>query len=237
MKIETNAAGQTTPIGLKSRVEVVEKEVTNKAMSSALKSKIESVEKGLHSVETMPSSLQNRVDSLEKKLGSVETTSDDIESRVDSMESSISSLVLASARKVSFSAQLRPEGANAVVLMKERIITCNHVFYNDGSGYNETRGVFTVPVSGVYQFIFFVEGAQNDDDFSCSTAADALYVDGKAQTAAVAEPMHVQQNTQAGNAYISYFRKGQKVVIGTGSSCDKYTIFAYRTTFSGVLLN
>ncbi|XP_045161572.2 uncharacterized protein LOC123526472 [Mercenaria mercenaria] len=238
MKMETKADTQATSNSLESRVEALENTIAEQTIPRHLQSRMESMEKNLDIVQTLSDGLEDRIESVERKLDSVETNSGGIENRMDSVESGVSSLILASGRKVSFSVQYRPpSGTDATRLKKQRIIRFNHVFYNDGSGYNETTGIFKMPVSGVYQFIFFVEGWQLKDDFICQAAIVALYVDGSsAGTAAVADPRHKTQHMQAGNAYINYFRKGQKVLVATASTCDEYIIFGYRTTFNGVLL-
>ncbi|XP_045161577.2 uncharacterized protein LOC123526476 [Mercenaria mercenaria] len=180
--------------------------------------------------------LSRRIQSMEKGMAIVEATSGGLGTRVDSMESSIASLVSAAERHVSFSVQYRPEG-NHAILKKGTTIKFNHVFYNDGSGYDKTTGIFTVPVSGVYQFIFFIEGWQKKDEFICQAATVVLYVDGSAAgTAAIADPRDHNQIVQAGNAYINYLSKGQVVKLRTGTSCDEHIIYSHRTTFSGVLL-
>jgi hypothetical protein len=96
-----------------------------------------------------------------------------------------------------------------------------------------------VPVSGVYQFIFFVEGwnMDVDDDNKCPKAVVWLVVDRVGlEIEAVAKPVKKGNKMQAGNTYINYFTKGQQVLVGTTFACKTFVISAYRTTFSGALL-
>jgi hypothetical protein len=112
------------------------------------------------------------------------------------------------------------------------------VFYNDGGGFNATSGEFTVPQPGVYIFIFFVESYQPTDDKTCLGAFVKLYVDGVyAEMSAIADPNYVQ-HVQAGNSYINYFDKGQRVLIQTADleKCQTSYIGGTSTTFSGLLL-
>jgi hypothetical protein len=96
--------------------------------------------------------------------------------------------------------------------------------------------VFTVPISGVYLFIFFVESFQPNESNSCLGAFVKLYVDGVyAKMSAIADPNY-QQHIQAGNSYINYFTKGQRVLIQTAEKCQTSYIGDFRTTFSGLLL-
>ncbi|XP_045161576.2 uncharacterized protein LOC123526475 [Mercenaria mercenaria] len=224
------AAVKTPSDDLDSRIAAVE------ATSDDLDSRITAVGDKIAAVKATSSNLGNRIQSMEKGMNTVKATSGGLRTRVDSMESSITSLVSAAERRVSFSVQNRPRG-NLAILKGETTVKFNHVFYNDGSGYDKTTGIFTVPVSGVYQFIFFVEGWQSKDEFICQAAILMLYVDGSsAETVAIADPRHKNQIIQAGNTYINYFSKGQEVKLSTADYCDEYSIFDFGTTFSGVLL-
>ena len=140
-------------------------------------------------------------------------------------------------KKVSFSVKFKAQtGCSATIYEKSTIVRFKIVDYNEGEGYNETTGIFTVPVAGVYHFIFFVQGWHEGDNVSCPDAIVGLYIDGNAMAGAVADPKHEKQFDTGGNTYTNYLSKGQKVLIGTGSNCEQHVICGHRTSFSGHLL-
>lgn len=201
------------------------------SITSNLSRQVELIGKTLDSVKSKSEGFENR-------LETIKTKSEVTDKRIDTLETSMSSLILSSGKEISFSAQYKPqEGHVASIFKKGVAIPFRQVSYNDGDGFNESTGIFTVPVAGVYQFIFFVESwHQGDDSFTCQDAIVALFIDGKSVAAAVADPRHDKQFGSGGNVYINYFNKGQKVLVGTASTCEQYIIFGYRTTFSGFLL-
>ncbi|XP_060569088.1 uncharacterized protein LOC132727557 [Ruditapes philippinarum] len=201
------------------------------SITSNLSRQVELIGKTLDSVKS-------KSEGFESRLATIKTKSESIDKRIDTLETSMSSLILSSGKEISFSAQYKPqEGHVASIFKKGVAIPFRQVSYNDGEGFNESTGIFTVPVAGVYQFIFFVESwHQGDDSFTCQDAIVALFIDGKSVAAAVADPRHDKQFGSGGNVYINYFNKGQKVLVGTASTCEQYIIFGYRTTFSGFLL-
>ncbi|XP_060574448.1 uncharacterized protein LOC132732099 [Ruditapes philippinarum] len=225
--------GIETVTELKHKVNLLANEKTDKELSEDIQEELGRFEKTLNSVQSIADALEKRTKLVESKANKMQDSSNEFEGRLVDIETSVSTIMETQNRKVSFTAQLRPPGdATAVLYKKNQIIKFNHVFYNDGNGFNTTSGVFTVPVSGVYQFIFFVEGWKVDEDNDCPEAIVWLVVDRVGLViVAVAEPVNKGHHVQAGNAYINYFTKGQQVLLGTTHTCETSVIAGYRTTF------
>ncbi|XP_045163696.2 collagen alpha-2(VIII) chain-like [Mercenaria mercenaria] len=173
---------------------------------------------------TTSDAVEFKMKSILKNMDEAAMATDDLKTRVTHMEG----------RHVSFSVQYRRNG-NTESLKKETTLKFNHVYFNGGSGYDTTTGIFTVPVSGVYYFIFFIEGLQKKDD--CVLADVHLYVDSWVVTVVYTGQHQNCKLMQASNAYINNLSKGQEVRLMTGTSCDEYTIVSYSTSFSGFLLD
>ncbi|XP_045204780.2 uncharacterized protein LOC123557399 [Mercenaria mercenaria] len=131
---------------------------------------------------------------------------------------------------VSFSAYLSHLqdhlGVNQVVKF-DRVIT------NDGNGYNTHTGVFTVPVTGTYMFIFYVSSSSSNVQFD-------LVVDDSVKTSGVARPSTLEQSkdVQGGGAVILSLNQGVSVWIeNINTNVAVYSSDDHRwVTFSGFLV-
>lgn len=188
-------------------------------------------------INNIKNDLNSTIDSLQQKMTAIEMNSEAMKNKVDRMNTSLSELKQASEDRISFYAFLEPtvEGVYFDV-SKFSKIPFNHVTINDGSGYNNTTAIFTTPKSGVYQITFFVEAWTKNDDFNCEAAVVGLVINKTIVMTAVAEPRHSKQSIMSGNTYITYVDKGQNIWVQTLGNCESYSIFGYRTSFSGVLL-
>ncbi|XP_060563828.1 uncharacterized protein LOC132723168 isoform X3 [Ruditapes philippinarum] len=197
--------------------------------------RVSMVEKTLNLIQSSADDLRNRTELVESKITEQQNCSR-FGSRLDDIESNVSTVMETMKKKVSFSAQFRIINTSGMDISKNTTIRFNHVFHNDGGGYNVSTGKFTVPISGVYMFIFFVESFQKVERNICPGGFVKLYVDDVyAEMSAIADPNY-QQHIQAGNSYIKNFTEGQRVFIRTTDTCPTSYIGGTRTTFSGLLL-
>lgn len=115
---------------------------------------------------------------------------------------------------------------------KDQIVQFQNVLLNDGNGYNKFTGIFTVPRSGVYMLIFFVE------DYHRFQSIFHIVVNKNIVTSAIADPLPEGQNVQGGNVVLVHLNAGESVWVSVGVAGDD--IEGYSTlrtsTFSGYLV-
>ncbi|XP_045192985.2 otolin-1-like [Mercenaria mercenaria] len=117
-------------------------------------------------------------------------------------------------------------GANHVIIF-------DMVYSNEGFGYDIPTGIFKVPATGTYLFMFFVEAVNEKG----KTAHVSLVVDGQNKATALAEAWHNGQDVTSANAALTHLKRGQKAWIQTTDSTNKQNdIDKRKTTFTGVLL-
>ena len=89
------------------------------------------------------------------------------------------------------------------------IIKYKTVILNEGSGYDLNSGEFTAPVSGVYQFSYFIGHSKNPHSQSWAR----LVANGTVINAAVVDKFHDGQDIQGGNVGIVRLNAGDKAWI------------------------
>ncbi|XP_053398057.1 C1q-related factor-like [Mercenaria mercenaria] len=89
-----------------------------------------------------------------------------------------------------------------------QVVKFNRVITNDGNAYNSHTGVFTVPVTGTYMFIFYVCSSNTNVQFD-------LVVDDSIKASGVAKPSPLGQSkdVQGGGAVILKLNQGESVWI------------------------
>ena len=113
------------------------------------------------------------------------------------------------------------------------IIKYHTVLLNEGSGYDLNTGEFTAPVSGVYQFSYFISHLYNPP----SQAWARLVVDGVVINAAVVDAFHEGQDIQGGNVGIARLNAGDKAWIESWWRNDAFFDAGYGfSTFSGIFV-
>ncbi|XP_060603973.1 cerebellin-1-like [Ruditapes philippinarum] len=115
---------------------------------------------------------------------------------------------------------------------KDQTVQFENVPLNEGNGFNNYTGVFTVPRSGVYMLIFFVE------DFHDFQSIFHLVVNKNIVSSAIADPIPEGQNIQGGNVVLVHLNAGESVWVSAAVAGDD--IEGYSTlrtsTFSGYLV-
>ncbi|WAR14335.1 C1QL2-like protein [Mya arenaria] len=132
---------------------------------------------------------------------------------------------------VSFSTRLTTKLPNTAA---GTIIKFDQIINNYGSHYNSNTGKFTVPVSGMYLFIFYIA---SHSEGTTNQAHVGLYVDKTLKTAAISDSTNGDNNDNGGNSVIVQLDREQEVYIKTYTWPDKHDIWAWKTTFSGALLH
>ncbi|XP_045206519.2 uncharacterized protein LOC123558705 [Mercenaria mercenaria] len=114
-----------------------------------------------------------------------------------------------------------------------QVVKFDRVITNDGNAYNMHTGVFTVPVTGTYMFIFYVSSSTSNVQFN-------LVVDDSIKASGVAKPSPLgqSQDVQGGGAVILKLNQGVLVWIeNEDSNSEVYSTAYYRwVTFSGFLV-
>ena len=134
---------------------------------------------------------------------------------------------------------LETESAFSVYLShEEKSLSHNHILkfdgvvLNNGNDYKPTTGIYTVPVTGIYVFHFYIE------TYSTEKLIAALMVDGVQQSSAIVEVRGDPSSLSGGNTLVIRLVAGQSVWIeNRNDNQDYYGSSEYRlTTFSGYYL-
>ena len=115
---------------------------------------------------------------------------------------------------------------------KSTVIKFDAGTYNDGGHYNRSTGIFTVPVSGVYVFMFNVRVDYDSSD-KARMAHVGLYVNGEFKAVA---SVHGVGYLTGGNAAVVKVLTGDRVYVSTEYYLERHYIEA-DTSFSGALLH
>ncbi|KAH3844833.1 complement C1q-like protein 2 [Dreissena polymorpha] len=187
-------------------------------------------------VEQKVSSQQSNFDKLQSRVFAIEDTQRDlksktrtIETQVDTTQGLISRLQSITRTFAGFYARLIKKSDHYT---NGTVITFDDVVYNDGSHYNPSTGIFTVPVSGVYVFMFNVEVNFNSRETNREAHVD-LNVNGNMRADALVSGVAA---LSGGNAAVLKVTAGDKVYVSTARYEERYYIRMYRTSFSGALL-
>ncbi|KAL4221778.1 hypothetical protein ACF0H5_020032 [Mactra antiquata] len=108
-------------------------------------------------------------------------------------------------------------------------IVFNKPIYNKGNYYDNSTGVFTAPLDGVYLFIYFI-GNRHDREVDAQ-----LMLNGLKQNEAVAEGVSNAHDTQGGNSAILQLTVNDKVWLAT-SIGDHVEGQWWFSSFTGALL-
>jgi hypothetical protein len=132
-------------------------------------------------------------------------------------------------KHVAFQAIL--SGVNTLSLKKGKTVICGRVVSSVGDGYDAETSVFTVPVSGVYCFMFSSTPGSNSDDDEC---AAHIKLDDK-NIAYMKAHRPIRSTVHA----VVYAKAGQKVfpraVLLLSGRDNKFRGYCL-TTFFGVLV-
>ncbi|KAH3784653.1 uncharacterized protein LOC127841769 [Dreissena polymorpha] len=174
--------------------------------------------------------LVSRMDAVERTQGGIESKTNGIGRLVHETRDQISQLQRITGTFFGFSVEL----GSGSTYGKSSIIKFDLVYYNVGYHYNPSTGIFTVPVSGVYVFMFNVEASSALFDVT-RLAHVALFVDWNTKTEAVAQGVY--PNLTGGNAAVLDVEAGDEVFIATRNTINQHYIAGSRTSFSGALLH
>lgn len=104
------------------------------------------------------------------------------------------------------------------------------IYYNSGSGYDTSTGIFTCPRSGMYLFAIFVEAVD-----ASPAAALVLTINGKHWLDAVSERYATGHDSTGGNILVQHIQEGDRVWVETYYH-DNQDLYNGFTTFSCVLI-
>ena len=114
-------------------------------------------------------------------------------------------------------------------------IIFDRVILNDGEHYSAATGIFRCPLSGVYDFAFFI-GTRSENSKAVGLWA-RLVVNGTPIVMAVADQQHAWQDIQGGNRAILRLQQGDEVKIQGIEGGTHVEGNSHRsTTFSGAFL-
>ncbi|KAK3577807.1 hypothetical protein CHS0354_024851 [Potamilus streckersoni] len=115
----------------------------------------------------------------------------------------------------------------------------NQILLNEGHGYNQFTGVFTVPIGGIYIFSFTV-AARDEGNLSAPDIWMKLVVNGEHKATVAAESMKIRDDEMGTNIINLRVDTGDAVWIthhDQGSTRDIFSSDTLRVvTFSGALL-
>ncbi|XP_045206516.2 uncharacterized protein LOC123558704 [Mercenaria mercenaria] len=118
-------------------------------------------------------------------------------------------------------------------LGEKQVVKFDRVITNNGNGYNTHTGVFTVPVTGTYVFIFYVSSSDSSVEFN-------LMADDSLRASGIARPNDFSQDkdVQGGGTVILHLNQGVSVWIqNTYAESIVFSTDTHRwVTFSGFLL-
>lgn len=132
-----------------------------------------------------------------------------------------------SEKKVAFSARIYNQ-PDSIYLPNETIIF-ETVYYNEGSGYNSSSGVFTAPKSGTYIFTVNIE-ATND-----GRGHVLVMVNGNYYCEALAAKGYYNKG---GCTAVAYVYSGQQAWVQAADvGLPQIYVYKYRTQFNGFLID
>jgi len=127
---------------------------------------------------------------------------------------------------VAFFAALSTDIRNVPV---ETILKFDFVSHNYGNGYDRSTGIFTCPTSGMYLFLIFIDGMEQED------SVVSLVHNGVPLISALAEPSFNGQDIIGANAIAFRLYKGDRVWIKISTYPGSF--WKVFTTFSGLLIH
>ncbi|KAH3750143.1 hypothetical protein DPMN_184661 [Dreissena polymorpha] len=184
-------------------------------------------------VVTAQRNTQSRDETFEKTLSDLNSKTSTIAAHVDTSRGQISRLQDLTGTFSGFSVRLFTKSNS--YYNKETVIKFDEVYYNAGGHYSPSTGIFTVPVSGVYVFMFNVQVGPYDSTDKNRKADVVLYVNGDIKAEAIVTG--VGSDFTAGNAAVLHVWAGQRVYVSTSNLQERYYIWPWRTSFSGALLH
>lgn len=196
---------------------------------SATQTTLASLQTNLNTLSsTVAYTIQPELKSLSSRISSVSSS---LSSESFSLSSRISSLsdriYEEEKRKVAFSVRMRNQ-PDSIYLPKEKIIF-DDVFYNEGSGYSTSSGIFTAPKTGTY--IFTV----NTEATDAGKGMVSLMVRGHKRCEALAEKGY--DNT-GGCTTVAYVYSGDQAwVQASDIDLPRHYVYKYRTQFNGFLID
>lgn len=128
-------------------------------------------------------------------------------------------------RAVGFTARLM---AKKNSYAKSERIVFDTVYYNYGSGYSSSTGIFTAPKSGTYLFSFNVEAKGS------GSVHAILMVNSHLRASAIVKS---GPDMTGGNSAVVYVSTGARVWVETSDLQTSYYLWPYRSQFTGVLID
>lgn len=171
-------------------------------------------------------SLSSRISTLSSKYSSLSSTMTSKHSFLSSDISSLSRRISAEEeRAVGFTARLM---AKKNSYAKSERIVFDTVYYNYGSGYSSSTGIFTAPKSGTYLFSFNVEAKGS------GSVHAILMVNSHLRASAIVKS---GPDMTGGNSAVVYVSTGARVWVETSDLQTSYYLWPYRSQFTGVLID
>ncbi|XP_041635349.1 complement C1q-like protein 4 isoform X2 [Cheilinus undulatus] len=164
--------------------------------------------------------LPKEFDAIKEKLVSLETRLNDMETMKRQAENA----------KVIFSAATGGGGSRIGPFSEASILVYRTVFTNIGDAYNETSGVFTAPVAGVYYFSFsYHAGGAHGTRLALLKNSRTIIMSGDQQSQA-------DKTGNGGNTVFLQLQQGDQVHMQMAADTQVWGS-DYHTTFSAFLVS
>ncbi|XP_041635213.1 complement C1q-like protein 4 [Cheilinus undulatus] len=175
--------------------------------------------------------LLKEFDAIKKKLISLETRLNDTETKLENNERKNLELERqAENAKVIFSAATGGGGSRIGPFREASILVYRTVFANIGGAYNETSGVFTAPVTGVYYFSFsYHAGGAHGTRLALLKNSRTIVMSGDQQSRG-------DRTDNGGNTVFLQLQQGDQVHMQMAAETQVWGS-DYHTTFSGFLVS
>ncbi|XP_041635212.1 complement C1q-like protein 3 [Cheilinus undulatus] len=166
--------------------------------------------------------IKEKVNALETRLSDAETRLDDSEKKTRELENREHYQVIFTTATGGGGARIGPF-ETATPLIYRTVIT------NIGNGYNETTGVFTAPVAGVYYFSFsYHAGGAHGTRLALLKNSETIVMSGDQKSTA-------DKTDNGGNTAFLLLQPGDRVFVRLAENTQVWGS-DYHTTFSGCLV-